>query len=76
MLLFFLCIFTCMYLVPHQGQKRASDPLELELCMLVSHHVSGQSLGTEIGSAASTLDLVHLSALKLSALSTTFEERG
>lgn len=31
------------YLVPIGGQKRVSDPLELELQVIVSHHVDARN---------------------------------
>jgi hypothetical protein len=32
----------CGHAEAHRGQKRASDPLNLELCMAVSHHVDAR----------------------------------
>lgn len=42
LLIYFMCI--CMY-VPCtlRGEKRTSDPLEMELQVVMSHHVSGGS---------------------------------
>lgn len=30
---------SCMFLVPEESQKRTSNPQELQLWMVVSHHV-------------------------------------
>ena len=41
---FYLYIYMCVYLpVAHGVQKRALDPLELELQMVVSHHVGAEN---------------------------------
>jgi hypothetical protein len=47
--LFYFMWFVCMYYVPfafsdHRDQKRASDPLELELEMVMSHHTGAGNL--------------------------------
>ena len=40
------------YVCACRGWKRASDPLELELYMVLSHHV--WVMGTKLGSSAKT----------------------
>lgn len=53
--------FTCMYICascgPHDGQKRALDPLELELWMAVSHHMGAETL-SHVSSPRTSFGLV------------------
>ena len=52
--------FACMYICTlyayrvHRDQKRGSDPLELELQMVVGHHVGA---GNQTSSSGRTLSL-------------------
>lgn len=43
--MFFLSVYLCTMCMPdtHRGQKRVSNPLELELWMVVNHHVGAGS---------------------------------
>ena len=38
-----VCIYMCICLVTHRGQKRALEPLELELQMVVSCYVGARN---------------------------------
>ena len=40
-----MCMCTMCVSVAGRGQKRVSDPLELELQMVVSHHVGAENKG-------------------------------
>lgn len=59
--LFFYCVFVCLSLYmpsAYGGQKKATEPLELELQMVLRHHMA---LETEPGSSKEAAMLSHLS---------------
>jgi hypothetical protein len=56
-----VCLYVCMYVMctmcmlgGHGGQQRASDPLELELGMIVSCHVDAGNLNWVLTAIRST----------------------
>lgn len=51
----YLCI-VCVYHCIYEGQKRLLDPLELELCTVVSSHVGARSQTWFISKSSSTLN--------------------